>query len=152
MYLIFALLLGFLAGLRAMTAPAAASWAARLGWLGVSGTPLAFMGYQYTPLVFTLLALGELVVDKLPNTPSRKAPPGLIGRIVSGSLVGATIGAARGSLLAGLAVGAVGAVAGTYGGAALRGRLASAFGKDLPAALLEDALAIGLSVVLVTRV
>ena len=151
MYIILSFLLGFVSGLRSMTPLAAVSWVARLGLLDVSGTPLAFMGYQATPLIFTLLALGELVADKLPNTPSRKAPLGFIGRIVSGGLVGATVGAARGSLIAMMIVGVLGAIAGTFGGAALRGRLATAFGKDLPAALLEDAFAIGMAIVLVTR-
>ena len=49
----------------------------------------------------------------------------------------------------GLALGAVGAVAGTLGGAELRGRLAAAFGSDRPAALIEDAGAIVLGLVAV---
>jgi uncharacterized membrane protein len=151
MYLVLALLLGFVSGLRAMTAPAAVSWAARLGVLRLSGTPLAFMGFKYTPVVFTLLAIGEIINDKLPNTPSRKVPPQFVARIVSGSLVGCSVGAASGSLISGLFAGAIGAVAGTLGGAAVRTRLAARFGKDLPAALLEDAVAIVLSVVVVTR-
>jgi uncharacterized membrane protein len=151
MYLVLALLLGFVSGLRAMTAPAAVSWAARLGVLRLSGTPLAFMGFKYTPVVFTLLAIGEIINDKLPNTPSRKVPPQFVARIVSGSLVGCSVGAASGSLISGLFAGAIGAVAGTLGGAAVRARLAARFGKDLPAALLEDAVAIVLSVVVVTR-
>jgi uncharacterized membrane protein len=40
---------------------------------------------------------------------------------------------------------------GTYGGAAIRGRLAKAFGKDFPAALIEDAAAIILAIVAVAR-
>jgi uncharacterized membrane protein len=112
---------------------------------------MAFMGFKYTPIIFTLLAIGELINDKLPNTPSRKMPPGLIARIVSGCLVGATVGAAAGSLIAGLIAGAFGAVVGTLGGAAVRGRLAKAFGKDLPAALLEDVAAIVISIVAVSR-
>jgi len=152
MYLLLAFVLGFVSGLRALTSPAAASWAARLGLIQVSGTPLAFMGFRYTPIVFTVLAIGELINDKLPKTPSRKTPGPFIARIFSGALVGATVGAASGSLVIGLLAGAIGAVAGTYGGAALRGRLASMFGKDLPAALLEDALAIILSIIVVTRV
>jgi len=151
MFIIFALLLGVVSGLRAMTSPAVASWAARLGILAVTGTPLAFMGFKYTPIIFTILAIGELINDKLPKTPSRKAPPQFIGRILSGALVGSTVGAAFGSLVIGLLAGAVGAVAGTYGGAAIRGQLATRFGKDLPAALLEDALAIILSIAVVTR-
>ncbi len=42
----------------------------------------------------------------------------------------------------GLIAGAVGAVIGTYGGAELRARMAAAFGRDLPAALVEDVIAI----------
>lgn len=119
--------------------------------LAVSGTPLAFMGFTYTPIIFTVLAIGELIIDKLPNTPSRKVPPQFIARILSGSLVGATAGAASGALILGLLAGAVGAIGGTYSGAAVRRRLSLAFGKDLPAALLEDAAAIVLSFLAVAR-
>jgi len=150
-YLLIAFALGFVSGLRTFTAPAAVSWAARLGLMALSGTPLAFMGFKYTPIIFTIAAIGELIADKLPTTPSRKAPLGFIARIVSGCLVGASAGAASGSIVFGLIAGAVGAVAGTLGGSALRARMAAMFGKDLPAALLEDALAIVLAIILVTR-
>jgi uncharacterized membrane protein len=92
--------------------------------------------------IFTLLALVELVTDQLPSTPSRKVPQQFGARIVSGALSGAVIGTAGGTLLLGLIAGIVGAVIGTYGGAEVRSRLAGAFGKDLPAALIEDAVAI----------
>jgi uncharacterized membrane protein len=151
MYFVFAFLLGMVSGLRALTSLAAVSCAARLGWLKVSDTALAFMGFKYTPIVFIVLAIGELINDKLPKTPSRKTPPQFIARILSGSLAGGTVGAAYGSLITGVVAGAIGAVVGTYGGAALRGRLAAAFGKDSPAALVEDVLAIVLSVVVVSR-
>ena len=52
------------------------------------------------------------------------------------------MGVSSGMLVAGIVVGAVGAVIGTIGGSALRARLAQAFGKDLPAALTEDAIAL----------
>jgi uncharacterized membrane protein len=105
------------------------------------------MGYKYTAIVFTALALFEIVNDKLPKTPSRKTPPQFIVRILSGALTGATIGAAEGSLLFGLLLGMIGAVVGTLGGAAMRSKLAAAFGRDLPAALLEDVMAIGLAII-----
>jgi uncharacterized membrane protein len=149
--LVLAFLIGVVAGLRAMTAPAAVSWAAHLGLLPLQGTPLAWLGYAFTPYIFTVLALGELINDKLPKTPSRTVPPQFIARVISGSLVGAAVGAAGQSLILGLIAGAIGAVAGTLGGAALRSKLAGLFGKDLPAALLEDAIAIILSIVVVTR-
>ena len=142
MFLLLALLIGVIAGLRAMTAPAAVAWGAALGWFDVSQTPLAFMGYKWTPWIFTLLAVVELITDQLPSTPSRKVPVQFGARIVTGALAGATIGAASGLLFGGLIAGVIGAVIGTYGGAALRGRLAGSFGKDLPAALIEDAVAV----------
>ncbi|MFA6112708.1 MAG: DUF4126 domain-containing protein [Sphingomonas sp.] len=140
--LILALLIGVVAGLRAMTAPAAVSWAAQLGWLHLDGTWLAFLGYRFTPWIFSLFALAELVTDQLPSTPSRKVPPQFITRILMGGLSGGAIGASAGSLVAGIAAGAVGAVIGTLGGTAVRAKLASLFGSDRPAALLEDAVAI----------
>lgn len=138
---ILALLIGVVAGLRAMTAPAAVSWAAALGWLPLEGTWLAFMGYRFTPWIFTILALVELVTDQLPSTPSRKVPQQFGARLVSGGLCGAAIGATGGMLVGGLVAGVVGAVIGTLGGAELRGTLARAFGKDLPAAVIEDLVA-----------
>jgi uncharacterized membrane protein len=138
-----ALLIGVVAGLRTFTAPAAVSWGARLGRIPLAGTHLAFMGYAVTPYIFTLLALVEIgVIDKSPKTPSRKAPPSFGARIVSGGFSGAAIGLSGDSVWMGLLLGAIGAVIGTYGGAAFRGRLAAAFDKDLPAAITEDAVAI----------
>ncbi|PDT32814.1 DUF4126 domain-containing protein [Rhizobium sp. M10] len=142
MFLFLALLIGVISGLRAMTAPAAVAWGAALGWFDVSQTPLAFMGYRWTPWIFTVLAIVELITDQLPSTPSRKVPVQFSARIVTGALAGATIGAASGLLFGGLIAGVIGAVIGTYGGAAVRARLAASFGKDLPAALIEDAVAV----------
>jgi len=141
--LLLAVLIGVIAGLRAMTAPAAVSWAARLGWLHLAPTGLAFLGYAFTPWIFTALALVELVTDQLPTTPSRTVPVQFGTRILTGGLSGGAIGAAHGQLVLGVVGGVVGAVIGTLGGRAVRGRLAASFGRDLPAALIEDAVAIG---------
>ena len=148
-----ALLAGIVAGSRTFTAPAAVSWAARFGYLNLNLSWLAFMGYAWTPWIFTALALVEMVTDQLPSTPSRKVPMQFAARIVSGALSGATLGAAGGSWIAGLVAGVIGAVIGTYGGAEIRRRMAQAFGSDTPAAFIEDAGAIvlGLIVVLASR-
>jgi len=143
---VFSLLIGVTAGLRALTPLAAVSWAARLGHLMLGNTWLAFLGYAATPYITTVLALGEIVNDKMPKTPSRKAPPSFVIRTVMGALTGAAVGASTGSLIIGLIAGAVGAVAGTLGGYEFRSALAKAFGKDLPAALIEDAITIALAV------
>src|SRR5580658_10509516 len=149
---ILAFLIGVVAGLRALTPLAAVSWAARLGWLHLENTWLAFLGFAATPYIVSVLAIGELINDKLPRTPSRKAPPGFIARIVTGSLCGATIGAASQPVIGCLAAGAAGAAAGTLGGYEFRSRLAKAIGgKDLPIALLEDAIAVGGAFLIVSR-
>ena len=140
---VFAFLLGVVAGLRAMTPPAAVSWAAARGTLDLTSTPLAFLGYAWTPWILTGLALVELVTDQLPTTPSRKVPVQFGARLVSGALAGGAVGAASGMLMLGVLAGIIGAVAGTFAGHAFRARLAALFGRDLPAALIEDAVAIG---------
>ncbi|MBN3803995.1 DUF4126 domain-containing protein [Paraburkholderia sp. Ac-20336] len=153
---VLALLIGVVAGLRAMIAPTAVSWAARLGWLPLQGTPLAFFGFAATPYIFTVLAVVELITDQLPETPSRKVPLQFGARIVLGALSGAAISGAHGGLAGGAIVGvlgavlgAVGAIIGTLGGAKARGALARMFGRDAPAALIEDVVAIVVAVLLV---
>jgi uncharacterized membrane protein len=140
---ILALLIGVIAGLRAMTAPAAVSWAAHIGWLGLQNTPLAFLGFAYTPWIFTVLAILELITDPLPKTPSRTVPVQFGVRLVTGAVSGAAIGASGNALVAGLVLGVIGAIIGTLAGAAARTRLARAMGQDLPAALIEDVIAVG---------
>ena len=126
-----------------MTPPAAVSWAARWGWLHLENTPLAFLGFAATPYILSLLAVAELINDKLPKTPSRKALGPFAFRIITGAFSGAAIGAPSGALVPCLFAGAAGGVAGTLGGYECRRRLVQATGgKDLPIALLEDAIAI----------
>ena len=140
---LLALLIGIVAGLRAMAAPALVSWAAHLGWLDLNGTWLAFFGNVWTRWILTLFALAELVTDQLPATPSRTVPAQFGARIVTGALSGAAVGAGNGAPIGGLLAGVAGAIIGTLGGRALRARLATAFGSDRPAALIEDVVAIG---------
>jgi len=152
MTLTLSFLIGVIAGLRAMTAPAAVSWAARVGWLDLTSTPLAFLGYALTPWIFTVLALVELVTDQLPTTPSRTVPIQFGTRIVVGALTGGAIGASGGALIVGAIAGVAGAIAGTLGGRAGRAKLAAAFGSDRPAALIEDAIAIGGAFLIVSSI
>jgi uncharacterized membrane protein len=147
---VLAFLIGVLGGLRSMTPPAVVSWAARLGWLHVENTWLAFAGYAATPYIFSVLAIGELIADKMSFMPSRKEPMGFGGRIVAGALCGAAIGTTGGSMTGGLIAGVIGGVVGTFAGYEFRVRLVKATGgKDLPIALLEDAIAIFGSIAIV---
>lgn len=142
MLYLFALVIGFVAGLRAMVAPAAVAWAARLGLLDLHASWLAFFGYRWTPWILSFAALAEIVNDKLPTTPSRQVPPQFGVRVISGALCGAAVGVPAGAWIVGAILGAIGAVIGTLGGARARAAMARRFGKDLPAALIEDVVAI----------
>jgi uncharacterized membrane protein len=141
--LLLALLIGVIAGLRSLTAPAVVAWAAYIGWIDLHGTWAAWMASLITVIVFTALAAAELVNDKLPKTPPRTAPPIFAARLITGGLAGAALGAWPHWTFTALGAGIIGAVLGTLGGYQARKRLVAATGgKDLPIALLEDAVAI----------
>jgi uncharacterized membrane protein len=148
---IFALGIGILAGLRSLTAPAVVAWGAHLSWLNLHGSPLAFMGSTTAVVVFSLLAIGELVADKLPVIPKRTAPAPLMARVLTGALCGACLcAAARKSLLAGALLGGIGGIVGAFLGYGVRRRLGLHI-KDAVVAVCEDAIAIGLALFLVLR-
>jgi len=151
--LLLAFLIGVVAGLRSLTAPAVVAWAAHRNWLNLQGTSLSFMGSTAAVIAFALLAVVELVADQLPNTPSRTKPPGLIARIVLGGLSGAAVAAAGAqSMAVGAVLGAVGGVAGAFGGYQVRMRLVRALQvPDFVIACLEDAVAIGGGFFIVSR-
>lgn len=144
---LLALLIGVVAGLRALTAPAAVAIGAVLAWIYFEGTTFAFMASPIALAIFIALAVAELISDKLPRTPSRLVPPQFALRVLAGAFAGAVLAVAPTgqtitAIVLGLLAGGVGAVIGTLGGARLRAVLARALGADRPAALTEDALAI----------
>ena len=151
-FLALALGIGFVAGLRSLTAPAAVSWAACLGWLNLQGTPLAFMGSTAAVVIFSILAVAEYVADKLPRMPNRTTPGPLMARIVMGALAGACISASAGGPLgAGMVLGGIGGVIGAFAGYEVRRRLTHGPKvKDGIIAVLEDLLAIGLALLIVS--
>ena len=144
--------IGFVAGLRALTPPAAVSWAARLGWLNLHGSPLAFMGSAVAGAIFSLLAALEYVADLLPRTPNRTKPGPLISRIFTGALSGVCLAVSAGeSLTVAAALGGLGAVIGTFAGYEARRRLVSGLKvKDAFVAIPEDLVAIGLAYLMVS--
>jgi uncharacterized membrane protein len=151
--LLLCFLLGCVAGLRSLTAPAVVCWSAHFGWLHLAGSKLAFMGHSGTLAFFTLLAVVELIADKLPKTPPRTAPPGLIARIVFGGLCGVAIAiSAGGSLIIAAVVGVIGALFGTFAGYKIRHALiVRGHLPDLAVALIEDVIAIAGSFLIVSR-
>lgn len=153
MIFFYAFLIGVLTGLRSLTPVAATAWGAHLGWLKLKA-PLAWMGSTANVAILTVLAIVELVADKLPQTPSRTAPPGLIARIILGGLAGACVAMAGGAgPVWGAGLGILGGVAGCFGGYQARTRLVKALhSPDYVVAVLEDMLTIGGSLWLLSRV
>lgn len=151
--LVLAFLIGVIAGLRSFTAPTVVCWAGHLGWINLHGSPLSFMGSTAAAILFTIFALVELTADKLPKTASRTTPGPLTVRVLFGALSGATLGVAGGQSLAlGAVLGGIGALAGAFAGYQARHRIVAASKlPDFPIALLEDAVAIGGGLLIVTR-
>lgn len=152
--LILVFLLGSVSGLRSLTAPAVVCWAAHFDWLHLGGTKFGFMGHPATVLIFTVLAVVELVADKLPKTPARTAPVGLTARLILGGLSGAAVAAGSGiSLYLGGAAGSIGALAGAFAGYNVRRALVSRRHlRDFPVALAEDLIAIVGGVLITWRI
>jgi uncharacterized membrane protein len=136
--------LGVAGGARTMLPAATVSRAVREGTLCMEGTPLAFVEGRNLNRLLVGLALAEIVADKLPMAPSRKAAALFAGRVLSGALAGAAVGVVARRATLGALLGMAGAVVGTEGGAAFRSWLASLFGRDLPAAVIEDLVAFAL--------
>jgi uncharacterized membrane protein len=153
--LVFALAfgIGVVTGLRSMTGPAVVCWAAHLGWLKLEESRLALMGSTVATYAFSAFAIGELIADKLPFIPNRTSPGPLFGRIVLGALCGATLCAAGGySLAVGSILGGLGGVVGAFGGYQARKRLVAKLGcPDWVIAVLEDVVAVGGGLFLVSR-
>ncbi len=142
--IVLALLIGVIAGLRALTAPAVVAWGAFLGWINLDGKWSEWVAHPITVTVLTIFLLVELVTDQLPKTPSRKTAPQFAARLIMGAFAGAVIGSAFFHTFTATGAGIVGAVLGTLGGAAVRTKLYEANnGKDRPGAFIEDFVAVG---------
>jgi uncharacterized membrane protein len=152
--LVLCFLIGVIAGLRAITAPAVVCWGAHLGWLHLEGTKLAFLGHPITLVIITLMAIGEIINDKLPKTPARTSAGGLIPRILFGGFSGAAVAISVGEgVVVGAILGIVGALVGTYAGYHIRHAIVTKANlPDLPVALLEDVIAIAGGLLIISRV
>lgn len=145
-------LIGFCTGLRSATPSASIAWAQHWGWLRSEGI---FAKPEAQRALLTLGAAGELVIDKLPFTPSRLETRGLVVRTLGGGFNGATIAASNNrSWGRGVLLGVAGAVVGSYAGYHFRVGAGSKLAQSaeesgsspaaarLAVALVEDAAAV----------
>lgn len=150
--LLYCFLLGSVTGLRSMSGPAVACWGIHLGWLTVAGSPLFFLGSPISLIVFSLLAVGELVADKLPQIPNRIAPGPLVARMVFGGMCGWVLAlSGHASIAAGITFAVVGAVTGAFAGFHIRQAITRRGVKDVSVAILEDVVAVGLGLFVISR-
>jgi uncharacterized membrane protein len=141
-------LLGLVTGVRSMTPMAVLCWFAYLGHLPVEGTWASWTAKLTIAIIFTVLAVGELIADKLPKTPNRTSPGPLIFRLVLGGLIGAIVAAGlNGAGIEGVILGVLGALVGSFAGFLIRREIVIRLGcKDWPIALVEDVSAIACAV------
>ncbi|QNI36970.1 DUF4126 family protein [Edaphobacter albus] len=142
--LLLCFLIGCVAGLRSMMAPAIICATAYVQWIHLEKTPLAFLDTIAALSIFTLFAIGELIVDKLPKTPARTAPVGLIARIITGGLCGAALAMSAGKgVPVGILLGSLGGITGAFVGYNVRHGLVTHMNlPDFVVAVVEDLLAI----------
>ena len=136
--------MGIVSGMRALTGAAAVAQIAKPSNGAAEGHLLSGMGHPVTTATLVALAVAEAIADKLPSTPKRTASIGLIARVISGAICGATIcSAKKRSVVVGLFAGVFGALGGTFAAYEVRRQLTSELGlPDFGVALMEDAAAI----------
>jgi uncharacterized membrane protein len=143
---------GLFAGCRSLTPPAVVAYAAHEKVLDLHGSPFSWLGAAPVAYALAAFAVFELIGDKLPMTPSRRAPGPFAFRIVTGSFCGAALASAtHGNLAVGILLGVLGAAAGTLGGYEIRSRLVTRLKcPDWPVALAEDLVTVGGSIAIIT--
>lgn len=132
--------IGFVSGLRAFTPIALVSWLAVWGWMPLAGSPFWFIGTEIFASAIVILAVLELIADKLAKTPARIQPMPLVGRIATGGLSGAAVAFSAGSAwFSGLSLGAIGGVIGAFSGYHLRRTIVQRLRiRDFFVAVVED--------------
>ena len=137
-------LLGVTTGLRSMTPMALICWYAYFGYLPVDGTWAAWTARLWVAIALTVLAVCELIADKLPRIPDRTSPGPLLVRLILAGMAGSI---AAGGLnepgLEGVLLCVLGALLGSFGGYMLRRDLVEKLDcKGWHVAVAEDLIAI----------
>ena len=143
MALIHSILMGAVAGMRAMTPLAAVTNAARSGQLPLDNGAPRLLSNKLASTAMLALAGGELAGDKMKTAPDRVVPAGMLARVVTGAVAGASL-APRKHRKLGAALGAGTAVGMAYLTFKLRMRSISRFGQT-STGMVEDAIAVGLA-------
>ena len=148
MALIHSILMGAVAGMRAMTPLAAVTNAARSGTLPADNGAPRLLGNKLASAGMLALAGGELAGDKMKSAPDRIVPAGMVARVATGMIAGASLAPHRQRRLGAL-LGAGAAVGMAYVTFNLRMRAIARYGQT-STGTVEDAIAVG-SAALITK-
>ena len=143
-----ALVLGVVSGMRSMLAAAALSLSlSRHPELTPPISPVQWFTLPPLAVFLALLAVGELVGDKLPRTPNRTALGPFLARVVLGAITGAAfVQIGHVNAWFGAASGGVGAITSTFGMFHARRYVGRITGiKDPWSGAMEDLVAIALA-------
>jgi uncharacterized membrane protein len=138
-------LIGVVSGLRSQTGTAAVALTTDIG---EKARPASLLAGRWARRITATAAAGELAGDKLPMTPSRLSPPGVVSRMAFGALAAAALSQRQPGYISTAAAGALGAAAavgGTFAGAGWRRAVHHSGRPDWPAALIEDLAALTLA-------
>ncbi|WP_062014969.1 hypothetical protein [Aureimonas sp. AU4] len=89
------ILMGVAAGARSMTPLAVSAWLARRGELPNRGPLARLLAGDAVVAGATLLAVGEMLGDKMRSAPDRTVLPGMAARLVTGLVAGAALAPRR---------------------------------------------------------
>ncbi len=147
-----AAVMGAAAGMRSMAAPAIMSHFAQSGWVPGGHSPLNFLERPGTAKTMAVLAIGEMIADKLPFMPKRTQAPAVMARAVTGGLSGAAVcSSKKRSVLAGALIGAAAAVGATYAAYNVRKWADKQFQLPDPlVAIIEDAVVAGCGILVIS--
>ena len=146
-------LIGAVAGMRSMSAPAVLAQLAKTGSLAHVTGKMSVVRHASFGIAAPILAVGEMIADKLPFTPNRTSLGPLLGRALIGGFSGAVVcSAKRRSAVVGAFIGAIAAVSMAYGAFQLRKKAGSMSHLPDPViALAEDAIVATLGASLASR-
>lgn len=143
--------IGVIAGMRSMSAPAFVSnYLAKEQSIEIENSAFRLLASRNVANALKVLAVSEMIADKLPIIPDRISPTPLLGRAISGAICGASMCISKGerSDIGGIS-GGLAAIVSAYGFYYLRRKLSEDAGiPNVLLGLIEDAVVIkgGLSI------
>lgn len=139
--MIHSILMGIVAGARSITPMVIVTNMARRGTLPENDLPVRLLGHPVMVAGSTVMAAGELAGDKMKTAPDRIVALGMIARILSAGIAGASLAPKKDRLTAAAAAIGVAAISAHLTFAA-RMKAMARHGQT-PTGLIEDTLVVG---------